>query len=255
MTSASASSISRNVSQETVRISRRSPCSSSYGHVRSASAISSSAASQRSSVGRVERLAGEREQADAVGHLLPHERHRHHEVLVCPQARDATAAARRRRAARPAASHGSPASRRSAAPPRRIAALLLARAQGAELEEELGLRADRRVVRRVGAVEHLLGRGLGEQRAYVEGVPERRVEADVRVAAARSSRADRRSRSGRARPARRGCARAARRGRAPAAARRGPCGRASARLARRPARRRRPARGARSRSPAGSCGA
>ena len=51
ITSASASSISRNVSHETVRISARSPCSSSSGHVRSASAISSSAASARASAG------------------------------------------------------------------------------------------------------------------------------------------------------------------------------------------------------------
>ena len=254
MTSASASSISRKVSQETVRISRRSPCSSSYGHVRPASAISSSAASQRSSSAGPSAWRASASRPMRSRHLLPHERHRHHQVLVRPQART-----RRQRhlGAERLAQPRAGLSRQQApcGALRRSAALPLARAQGAELEEELGLRADRRVVGRVGAVEHLLGRGLGEQRAYVEGVPERRVEADVRMAqrGRRVQIGDRavREHDLRARVALEQPGEVARQ----RAARRGPCGTASARLARRPARRRRPARGARSRSRAGSCAA
>ena len=159
------------------------------------------------------------------------------------QARARRAAAPRPRAARSAAGT---ARRPAASAALRAAAsrrCVLARPGGGELREELRLRADRRVVRRVGAVEELLGRGLGEQRAHVE----RRSRATCRSGRsggrARRRRAGRRSRSGRGSPARRGGARAGPRGRARAAAPRGRCGTASARGARRPARRRRPSCG------------
>ncbi len=181
MISASASSISRNVSHETVRISLRSPCSSSYGHVRSASAISSWAASQRASRAGAERLAREREQADAVGHLLPHERNGHDEVLVGAQVREGgKGRGGSERLAQPGAWLAGQQALGVALGD--VAALRLARCERAELEEELGLRPDGRVVGRVGAVHHLLGRGLGEQRAHIERVPERGVEADAGMA-------------------------------------------------------------------------
>ena len=254
MTSASASSIRRNVSHETVRISLRSPCSSSRGQVRSASASNSSTA-LRARVGRLaQRLARECDQADAVGHLLPDQRHRHHEVLVGAEAR----ARRQRQVGREGL-----AERRAwlaGEEPRRVArchvtAAGVARAGRGELREELGLRADRRVVRRVGAVDELLGRGLREQRAHVERVPERRVEADVRVPQ-RADRVQVGDRAVREHDLRAGMAlEQAARGRVRTAAPRGRCGRGSERAARRPARRRRRAAGARSRSPAGSCAA
>ena len=105
--------------------------------------------------------------------------------------------------------HGSPASRRSAlrsATSRRA----LARAGEPRAAGRAWPASRSALVGRVGAVQDLLGRGLGEQRAHVERLPERGVEADVRVPERADARAGRRSRSERAPPARPGGARAAR---------------------------------------------
>ena len=220
---------SRNVSHETVRISLRSPCSSSSGQV----ALGQREQLERrrgALVGRLaERLAREREQADAVGHLLPDQRHRHDEVLVRAQAR----ARGQRQVGRERLARAARTARRRAGARRCGAATsrrrVVARAGRLELREELGLRPDRRVVRRVGAVD-AAARARPRRAACARRASSRATCRSGRSGgAARRPRAGRRSRSARARPARRDGARAGARGRARTAAPRGRCGRGSGR--------------------------
>ncbi len=226
------------MSHETVRISLRSPCSSSSGQVRSGECDQLERRLRTRILRRAERLARERQQPDPVGHLLPDERHGHDEVLVRAQARECGQrrvcrqglAQRRARIAR---------QQERGAAGGHVEPDVLARAECGQLREELGLRA-----RPACSTAHPSRRAAARARPRRAGrARRRRSRARCRSArsgaAARTRRAGRRSRSGRARPARRGGARAGRRARGRTAALRARCGTASARAARRRARTRR----------------